>query len=83
MLANRYMRMLCNQLVSWVCNRCTTDATHIFPLHPPSTQGTKNKYGCLKAHRQDPTDTYAKVVERASGIAASAPRRRKSNIIFL
>ena len=36
----------------------------------------------LAAHWADLTDTFAKVVQRASGFSAAAPRRRRSTVMF-
>ena len=72
---------ICNELCSWVCARCTGGPSTLVPLHPPISQGSKRKYGCLMAHRADPTDSYRKILEKQSGISAKSKSRRRVPVI--
>ena len=57
----------CNELCSWACARCS-DANNWIALHPTQTQGSKRKYGCLAAHRRNPSGSgYAGHHEAVSG----------------
>jgi len=70
----------CNELVSWACARCS-DSRNICALHPPITQGARRKYGCLAAHRRDPTGGgYKQFHEGVTGTSKSSKRRRKLNM---
>lgn len=72
--------MICNELCSWVCARCTKGPCKLFPLHPPVSQ-SKRKFGCLVAHRRDPTDTYRKTVEAVSGISKKSKHMRRVPVV--
>ena len=73
----------CNQPCSWACARCST-RHNIIALHPTVAQGSKRKYGCLTAHRRNPTGGgYKEHAEAVTGTCKSSKRRRKCDFQFL
>jgi hypothetical protein len=52
-------------------------------LHPPVTQGSKQKYGCLAAHRCNPAGGYKVTTEVLSGTSATSKRRRRVPVVVL
>lgn len=73
----------CNQLCSWACARCSTKDL-VIALHPQVTQGTKNRYGCLAAHRKNPTGAgYRAHHEEISGTSKISKRRRRLDLVHL
>ena len=73
----------CNLPVSWACARCSTK-DNVCALHPPVAQGSKVTYGCLAAHRRDPTGGgYKQHHEDISGTSKMSKRRRKIDLVHL
>ena len=77
--------MLCDELVSWVCARCTTGPRSLVPMHPFSTKhrGKLTNHGCLKAHRKNPTASYKDVLETGHGISKKSKQGRRTTAVFL
>ena len=47
-------------------------------------QGSKRKYGCLAAHRCDPTGSgYTQHIEEINGTSRKSKRRRKIDLVHL
>ena len=73
----------CDLPVSWACARCSTK-DNIIALHPPMAQGSKLRYGCLAAHRRDPTSGgYKQHHQEISGTSKMSKRRRKIDLVHL
>jgi hypothetical protein len=75
--------IICQQLCSWVCARCTAGPNALVPLHPMVAQGSKRRYGCLAAHRRDPNDSYKMMLEKAEGISVKSKKTRRVAVVSL
>ena len=70
----------CNELCSWAWARCS-DKDNFIALHPPVTQGSKRKFGCLAAHRRNPMgEGYVGYHQAITGTSTASKRRRKLNM---
>jgi len=69
--------------VPGACARCSTAKSWV-ALHPAQCQGSKRKYGCLAAHRRDPSGGgYKQHCEEISGTSKKSKRRRKIDLIHI
>ena len=75
--------LLCNDLCSWVCARCSTGPHAMVPLHPFSTtaRGKTTQWPCLNDHRRDPTASYRTNLMKLTGISKQARKARRTTII--
>ena len=74
--------IICNELVSWVCARCTTGPHALVPCHPFSThhRGKTAQHNCLHTHRFSPTETYRSVLAKLTGISKKSKSARRNTV---
>ena len=73
---------VCNKACSWACARCS-DKCHIVALHPAVCQGSKQRFGCLAAHRANPAGSYEAMHEECTGTSRTSKRRRRINVEYV
>ena len=74
----------CNELCSWACARCSTDGRNFLALHPAVCQGSRRKFGCLAAHRRNPTGGgYREYHEALTGTSRACKRRRTLSMVHV